>query len=68
MMARKPVGPEAMTNAQRQRDFRARQLERIATTDPEQWTEAECLAVLSLGQYRGKAQRKWAYERLAAFV
>lgn len=67
-MARKPVGPEARTGAQRQRDFRARQLERIATVDLSEWTEQECLIVLGSQKYRGKPQRRWAYERLAAFV
>lgn len=59
---------DVRTNAQRQRDFRAKQRERIATADPQTWTEQECLIVLGSPKYRGKAQRQWAYKRLAAFI
>lgn len=65
---RKPVGPIAQTNAQRQRDLRTRRLERIAEVDSTEWTEAECLIVLTSAKFKGKPQRQWAYERLARFI
>lgn len=65
---RKPAGDTARTNAQRQRDFRCKQAERIATVDSTDWTEAECLHVLASAKYKGKQQRQWAYVRLADFM
>lgn len=54
----------AMTAAQRKREQRTRQAEAIQERDSHEWTEAECLAVLSGTQWRGGAIDKAAWEQL----
>lgn len=67
-MARKPIGSAAMTNAQRQRDLRARRLHRIMTVDCEQWTREECLAALAMPKLRGTPIEQGAYRRLGELL
>lgn len=54
----------AMTAAERKREQRARQAEAIQERDSHEWTEAECLAVLTGNQWRGGAIDKAAWEQL----
>jgi hypothetical protein len=56
------------TNAQRQREYRERQKESIATRHSHEWTVSECLSVLS-GTYReNDALGKAAWMQLGALL
>lgn len=54
----------AMTAAERKRDQRARQAAAIYERDNHEWTESECLAVLTGSRWRGGAIDKAAWEQL----
>lgn len=59
---RKATG--TMTAAERQRERRIASAERIATGDESNWTDADCLAVLSGARWRGGAMDRAAWRRL----
>lgn len=61
-MPRKPIGPQAMTSAQRKREQRSRDRTMIMECDDEQWPERVCLLVLS-GSY-ADAYKKAAWQQL----
>jgi hypothetical protein len=61
---RKPIGNEPMTAAQRKREQRMRQDTRIMERDSHEWTEADCLRVLSQQKWRGTVMDKSAWEQL----
>lgn len=63
---RKPQNPVlgAMDAAKRKREQRARQLTAIYERDSHEWTEAECLSVLTGKQWRGGAIDRAAWEQL----
>lgn len=66
-LGRKPKNPVTgtQTAAQRKRAQRERQQEAIATTDSDQWTEAECLFVLANGKWpAGSPMDRGAWRRL----
>ena len=46
-MGRKPIGTKAMSATERQREMTARKLTKIRETNDDEWTDAECLIVLS---------------------
>lgn len=54
----------AMTAAERKREQRTRQAEAIQERDSHEWTEAECLAVLTGTQWRGGAIDRGAWYQL----
>lgn len=64
---RKPKNPVTgtQTAAQRKRSQRERQQEAIATTETDQWTEAECLFVLASGKWpAGSPMDRGAWHKL----
>ena len=64
-MGRKPIGHKAMEPAERIREMRARQWERINTVSDTEWTEADCL--LALGSSKipaGSPLDKAAWQQL----
>ena len=60
----KPKGRMAMTAAQRKQEQRLRLAAHVAERDDAEWTEAECLWVLSGRRWRGTALDKAAWKRL----
>lgn len=54
----------AMSAAERKREQRTRQAEAIHARESHEWTEAECLAVLTGTQWRGGAIDRAAWSQL----
>jgi hypothetical protein len=64
-MGRKPIGNKPMSARDRKAEQRARQWERINTVSDTEWTDADCLLVLSTTRYpHGSAVDKGAWEQL----
>jgi hypothetical protein len=63
---RKPQNPVlgAMDAAKRKREQRARQANAIQERDSHEWTDTECLSVLTAKQWRGGAIDRLAWEQL----
>jgi hypothetical protein len=61
---RKPIGPRAMTAAERKREQRSRQETAVFEQDSGQWTEATCLQVLTSLRWRGGPIERTAWEQL----
>lgn len=61
---RKPIGPKAMTPAQRKREQRMAAQTRIAERDSSEWTEGDCIMVLQMAQFRGRWEDKAAWAQL----
>lgn len=61
---RKPSGTDAMSAAKRKREQRIRQAEAIQNRDNHEWTDAECLSILTGARWRGGAIDKGAWEQL----
>ncbi|MEX1065983.1 MAG: hypothetical protein WED00_08425 [Aquisalimonadaceae bacterium] len=61
-MPRKPIGPQPMTPAQRKREQRSRDQTAIQERPAAEWTERQCLVVLS-GTY-GDALKREAWGQL----
>ena len=61
---RPAVGREAMSPAKRKREQRIRQAEAIQEKDSDNWSESECLSVLSGRQWRSGTIDKAAWLRL----
>ena len=64
-MGRKPQGITAMTERQKTQAKLARQWERINTVDDSEWTDRECLLVLTTTKYaHGSPVDKGAWVQL----
>jgi hypothetical protein len=64
-MGRKPQGHKAMTEREKTQAKLARQWERINTLQDTEWTDRECLLVLTTTRYpHGSAVDKGAWEQL----
>ncbi len=64
-MGRKPIGQKAMSAKDRKQEQRARQWKRINTVPDQEWTDAECLLVLSTTRYgHGSPMDRAAWEQL----
>ena len=50
--------------AKRKREQRIRQAEAVQDRDSHEWTDAECLAILTAARWRGGAIDKGAWEQL----
>lgn len=61
---RPPINSGAMTAAQRKAKQRREQDNRIQLQPPEDWSEAECLRVLSTKKYSSTALHEMAWKRL----
>ena len=60
----KPIGRHALTAAERKREQRLRMETHIAERDRHEWTEQECLKVLSSSQWRGTVMDNSAWDQL----
>lgn len=65
---RKPIGPQAMTPAQRKREQRTSALTRIMECHSHEWKESDCLMVLQMAKFRNTPIARGAYDQLGRLL